>query len=125
MTESKTAFVGAKKGELTLMISTVEITMGVDLAMPGLAPFMIKAPLKDVPDMAVSQGNLNNPLADFYLLSRCAHFVIANSSFSWWSAWLGHDEDAIIYAPSPWNLIVPFDPTPFDWRRTQDALIYP
>ena len=80
---------------------------------------------KDVPDMAVSQGNLNNPLADFYLLSRCAHFVIANSSFSWWSAWLGHDEDAIIYAPSPWNLIVPFDPTPFDWRRTQDALIYP
>ena len=45
MTDTKTAFVGAKKGELTLMISAIEVTLGVDLAMPCQAPFMIKAPL--------------------------------------------------------------------------------
>ena len=50
MAEGKTSFVGAKKGELSVMLSASEITLGVDLAMPGQAPFMIKAPLQgDVP----------------------------------------------------------------------------
>jgi hypothetical protein len=88
-------------------------------------PNFCRAVFSEVPNMAMAEGNLANPLADFYLLSRCAHFVIANSSFSWWAAWLGRGEDSIIHAPSPWNLMVSFDPTPFDWRRTPDALIYP
>ncbi len=61
--------------------------------------------------MAMAERSLANPLADFYLLSRCAHFVIANAAFSWWAAWLGRDEDSIVHAPSPWNLMLAFDPT--------------
>jgi len=83
------------------------------------------AVFRGLPDVAIAEGNLDNPLADFYLLSRCAHFVIANSSFSWWAAWLGRRDDSIIHAPSPWTLAGRFNPAPKDWRLTPDALIHP
>jgi hypothetical protein len=40
---------------------------------------------------------------DLYLLSLCRHFIIANSSFSWWGAYLGKKKNTRIYAPSRWT----------------------
>lgn len=39
---------------------------------------------------------------DMRLMSCCAHIIIANSSFSWWGAWLNRNENGIIIAPRKW-----------------------
>lgn len=36
---------------------------------------------------------------DFWLMQQCKHFVISNSTFSWWPAWLSEHIDKVIVAP--------------------------
>lgn len=47
-------------------------------------------------------GNSQMPEHDLALMSACKHHVIANSSFSWWAAWLGENQEQMVIAPSPW-----------------------
>lgn len=46
-------------------------------------------------------------------------YVIANSSFSWWAAFLSHQSDANVIAPKPWfmNLESPFELIPPNWTE--------
>lgn len=46
---------------------------------------------------------------DFYLMSCCRHNIIANSSFSWWAAWLSQRLEKTVIAPRRW-----FDQGPKD-----------
>jgi len=41
-------------------------------------------------------------LSEFRLMRSCSHFIIANSSFSWWAAWLGENPEKQVIAPTPW-----------------------
>jgi hypothetical protein len=50
----------------------------------------------------VDHNDAGRNFEDLRLMSRCKHHVIANSSFSWWGAWLNPREHKVVIAPSKW-----------------------
>lgn len=67
----------------------------------------------------VSQDNLED-YEELYLMSKCKHNIIANSSFSWWGAWLNNNPDKIVIAPQEWfndNSKNVSDLLPSDWIK--------
>lgn len=73
-----------------------------------------------VPGKHLFVENINgHPAEDMYLMSRCNHNIIANSSFSWWGAWLNDHKDRIVIAPQKWfNADMPtHDLIPKEWIR--------
>lgn len=54
---------------------------------------------------------------DLYLMSLCNHFIIANSSYSWWAAWLGRFDDKIVIAPGQWNNYNTHSPVLDEWIK--------
>ena len=81
----------------------------------------VKQNLKLDHDHEFVSGNITtNALQDFYLMSKCKNNIIANSTFSWWAAWLNQNEGKFIIAPKKWYNQVTFDTTdliPNSWIR--------
>ena len=58
---------------------------------------------------------------DLYLMSQCRHYVLANSTFSWWGAWLGRKQESIVVTPvmHEWNqrARIPDEWHAIEWRH--------
>ena len=53
-------------------------------------------------NLVLVRGDPKCPWEDMALMARCRHHVIANSSFSWWGAWLRGDSGGIVVSPKRW-----------------------
>jgi len=56
---------------------------------------------------------------DMRLMSLCKHHIVANSTFSWWGAWLNPSLEKVVMAPHPWfaNELSARDLIPNTWLR--------
>ena len=65
----------------------------------------IEAPMKSLNfhghPVEIVTDNGEDELVDLWLMTQCRHAIIANSSFSWWGAWLSKfDSGRVVYAPA-------------------------
>ncbi len=55
---------------------------------------------------------------DLRLISSCRHHILANSTLSWWGAWLNRDASKKVLVPEPWHRTDPHpDLIPPEWQR--------
>jgi len=75
----------------------------------------------------ITRGDTRSPWSDFYLMAKARSQVIANSSFSWWTAWLGValGFSSRVYAPAEWSLIDRRNPCPTGWTAVECRLVRP
>jgi hypothetical protein len=62
-----------------------------------------KQNLKIEPSNYISWNQGSDSYIDMQLMSLCKHNIIANSSFSWWAAWLNNNQNKIVIAPKSWT----------------------
>lgn len=56
----------------------------------------------DFPCFYIDHNHGIDSFSDMRLMSNCRHHIIANSSFSWWGAWLNANPEKIVIAPKQW-----------------------
>src|SRR5262245_892681 len=61
--------------------------------------------------------DVRQPLGDMRAMSACRHHIVANSSFSWWGAWLTLRKEKILIAPRRWFRDMETDIVPRHWRK--------
>jgi len=60
----------------------------------------------DIPNsMIVDNNKAKDSWKDMYLISKCKHNINANSTFSWWGAWLNDNTEKIVITPRKFSLL--------------------
>lgn len=62
-------------------------------------PLWAKNILSFMPNAHFFDNNRGDDYEDLILMSKCRHHIIANSSFSWWSAWLASSKEQVVISP--------------------------
>jgi hypothetical protein len=99
-------FLQKKHGDLTLFIFSDDIAAVEKEFQPPGRHFFIKGDF-----------HAHDTLR---LMSLCQHDIIANSSFSWWAAWLNASAAKTVIAPAPWfhtNAVLDGAMIPKEWTR--------
>jgi len=65
-------------------------------------PDFIAEAFADLPRSHVVHSDPSAPWEDMFLMARCRHNIIANSSYSWWGAWLNINDSKRVIAPARW-----------------------
>lgn len=66
-------------------------------------PAWCRATFQDADIEVIDSGkNAANPLHDLHLMSLASHHIIANSSYSWWAAWIGKKPGQQVILPPRW-----------------------
>ncbi|WP_413578499.1 alpha-1,2-fucosyltransferase [Bdellovibrio sp. HCB290] len=87
---SATSLIKSKVGECHFFIFSDDIEwVKENFEFPGNATF-------------VNHNVGENSYWDLILISKCRHCIIANSTFSWWGAWLNENVGKIVIAPEKW-----------------------
>jgi hypothetical protein len=65
-------------------------------------PEWCKQNIKPAGETIYSENDGDHNYEDLRLMYSCSHFIVANSSFSWWGAWLIPNPEKVIVAPQIW-----------------------
>lgn len=65
-------------------------------------PDYVKSNFGFLSDWTLVSDNRRAEVDELNLMHLCKHFIIANSSFSWWGAWLSRNPNKIVVAPKRW-----------------------
>jgi len=84
-------------GEITARIGRASVYVFSDDIGWAKANMTFSCPVFFVSGQGVSS------VEEIVLMSACRHAVIANSTFSWWGAWLNRNPDKIVIAPKRWS----------------------
>jgi hypothetical protein len=57
----------------------------------------------DINNEKIGYFNTIKDTEDLFLISQCKHQIIANSTYSWWGAWLNTNPDKIVITPTKWS----------------------
>ncbi len=87
--EKLTAVLGDKSKDIHIFVFSDDIEWAKNnLSFPYPATFVSHPEIKDYEELV--------------LMSKCKHNIIANSSFSWWGAWLNQNSAKIVVTPTRW-----------------------
>jgi len=90
-------YITEKKGNLHLYVFSDDIEMAKNYL-----------PV-NVPCTYVSKYISKSAIEDFYLITQCKNVIMANSTFSWWAAYLNSHSDKIVVTPERWYNISSYD----------------
>jgi hypothetical protein len=85
------ALLGSKVSEATFFVFSDDVAW-------------CKAAFTGIRNMFFVKYDHQNDVEDLFLMTHCKNFIIANSSFSWWGAWLSTNTDKIVIAPKDYKL---------------------
>lgn len=67
-------------------------------------PQWVKENIKlNYPTNYMDHNGVDEDYEDLRLMSLCKHFIIGNSSFHWWGAWLSDNKNKFVITPNPWH----------------------